>query len=265
MHRQLRGAHTDMADDAKGRFLHPESAEYIAGGLRAARPLKGVPSATTVLGECNVWNDVGLKNWEIGKRLELSLEHGIAEGESVEAYNKRLGSMHYRQNVMSAANQGSEMHDELQNATQGLPTAGKWSEHIAPVLKWKEEKGLEFLELEQAFVSPLGFGGTIDVTAKNKDGQRLIVDYKSRNSTSKYKMRAYPKELCQAAAYGVLRWGLDAVMNGEIQGCNVLISRNEPGKTEIVGYPPEKMIEGWQLFKSILHTFFLVKKYDPRP
>lgn len=229
--------------------------------LRDARKEILVPSSTTIIG---ILAKPQLDRWIKDQAVKCAFENQPITGEDADGYAKRISNISYQENS-GAATYGTAFHKAAEDYFGGKGLDPEFKEQIEPIIEWKESKGISFDKLEHTFACQEdGFGGTIDICASNEKGARMILDYKTRKSNPDYPMRPYGQEILQLASYCRGYYGEQAVLDHKIHAVNIFVSSTEPGRTEIHGYKPEEVCEGWKLFKAIAEVWFKIKKYDPR-
>jgi len=257
-----------LSYEQEGNFYNVdgEPRHFGAGGRRktvkdAAK--EGLfPSSTTI----NKTLDApALNNWKVSTAIKTAFNHPRFEDEKQEDYVRRISSTSWKENS-GAAQFGTAFHKAAEDYFSGKPMDENFRVFLEPIIKWKQEKELDFVKLEHTFAFPeYGYGGCIDVCAKNPSGQMLIIDYKTRsNAKPGVKMRPYGMEIVQIGSYAASYWGVDAVESKQVHGVNIFVSVTEPGKIDIHGYTPEEVLSGWELFKAITEVWFRIKNYDPR-
>ena len=92
----------------------------------------------------------------------------------------------------------------------------------------------------------------------------FIIDWKTRKTDPKKKVKSYETELLQVAAYAASRWGEKAIMDRQVHGANVYVSRNEVGRVEVRAWKPEEIFKAYQTFLNCCQIWRYVKGYDPR-
>lgn len=72
-------------------------------------------------------------------------------------------------------------------------------------IKWWQQSGWTVRASEAVLVNPaVGYGGTLDIVARDREGRTVLADYKTGNVS--YQGRLYPEILMQLAAYGMAQW-----------------------------------------------------------
>ena len=108
-----------------------------------------------------------------------------------------------------------------------------------------------------------GFAGTVDIVGKGAEGQKFIVDWKTRKTKPKVKVTSYDFQIHQIAAYAATYWGEDQVEQMQVHGANCYISSTEPGRFEVIKYFPKKYgMHG--RYSGSLSNMEIPKGYDPR-
>ena len=252
--------------------------------LRDARKLKLIPSVTTIL---NVFAKPGLDRWkltEVAKvaqtlfkeKVEGLLLPGDNEVKSlIEGLDELLAEppvqfadrclLRQAQPVEKAADFGTEVHDAIEKYFEGEPVPDHLLEYIRPAFEWKQEKQLTFVEREKILVSvEHGYAGMVDIICLGPDGQKGVIDWKTRKTKKDVKVRPYDFQVHQIAAYAVAHWGSEAVARGEVFGANCYISSTEPGRFDKWAYSPAELAEAWEVFQGACAIWRAIKNYDPR-
>ena len=228
--------------------------------LRDARRLKLYPSVTSILGSLA---KPGLDKWKLQQVALASMRLERTPGESDSYFADRIIEGAFTQ-VDDAAELGSQIHDALEKVYAGEQVAEHLYPYIDPVIHWKEEKKLVFVEREKTVVNTTyGFAGTMDVACRyGKDGLGMgTIDFKSRKTTEGVKVIPYDGNAMQIAAYAATYWGEENL--SKVFGANVFISTTEPGRLEVVSYLPAQLIEEFDAFKCACRLWQFLKKYVP--
>jgi len=108
----------------------------------------------------------------------------------------------------AAAALGTEVHriaDII--STGGTPPAmdQQTMTRVDHYIKWWQSSGWSVRASEAMVVHPgIGYGGTLDVIARDREGRTVLADYKTGSVA--YQGRLYPEILMQLAAYGMAEW-----------------------------------------------------------
>ena len=229
--------------------------------LRDARKLGLYPSVTTLLG---LFAKPGLDRWIKDQLLRIAFENPAKDGESYEDYADRC-LVAQEKPVEQAASFGTKVHDAIEAYFEGQHIPDELLEYIQPALDWKQDNGLNFIEFEKMLVNlEHGFAGTVDIVGQGGEGQKFIVDWKTRKTKKGVKVTSYDFQIHQIAAYAATYWGEEAVLGHSVHGANCFISSTEPGRFEVIKYSPEDLASAWKVFRSVCSVWRSLKNYDPR-
>ena len=229
--------------------------------LRDAKKYRLIPSVTTLLG---MFAKPGLDRWKQDQLLRIAYDHPKLTGESFEGFADRCLVMH-EQPVEEAADFGTRIHDAIEKYFEGVPVDQDLVEYVNPAFRWKQENQLTFIEREKILVNmEHGFAGTVDIVGNGAEGQKFIVDWKTRKTKPKVKITSYDFQVHQIAAYAATYWGEDQVEQMQVHGANCYISSTEPGRFEVIKYSPEELRDAWRVFKGVCRIWRSLKGYDPR-
>jgi hypothetical protein len=107
-----------------------------------------------------------------------------------------------------AAALGTEVHriaDIISNGGTPPPMDADTMARVDHYTKWWQSSGWTVRASEALLVNPsVGYGGTMDVIAKDREGRTVLADYKTGSVS--YQGRLYPEILMQLAAYGMAEW-----------------------------------------------------------
>ena len=229
-----------------------------------ARKLGLLPSPTSITG---VLDKAFLNNWAKEQVGKSAFDNRPAEGEEPDAYAKRLVRLAYQQ-VRESAEFGTKFHEVAEDVLNGGPVPEDWAVYIDPLLNWKKEAGLEFIEREKVVVNlKQGYAGTMDIGAKTKDGQPVVIDWKTRKTYPNIpddKIQPYDGQIMQIASYAGAYWGEERVLAGEVFGANAYISSTEPGRFVVCKYTGKQLAEAYECFLHACGVWRYMKSYDPR-
>lgn len=222
-----------------------------------ARKLGLFPSVTNILG---VIAKPGLDKWKLQQVAKAAYQAPPDGKESVEYFTDRIIEAAFDQ-VVDAADFGSQIHDALEKVFEGEPVEEQLLPYVQPTLEWKRKFGLTFTQREIVLVNPgEGYAGRCDVIAQGKKGQLVILDYKTRKTKEGEKVTPYDGQGMQLAAYAVAHWG--EAMLEKVTAANVYISTTEPGRMEVCKH--EDLAGEWQAFKAACVLWRKTKGFDPR-
>lgn len=229
--------------------------------LRDARKFNLIPSVTTILG---VFAKPGLERWKMKSIAEVAFDLPRIDGETSDKFAERC-MVKQQAPVEEAADFGSQVHDAIEKYFEGEPIPDDLYEFVKPAIEWKQSQGLRFTEREKILVNTEhGFAGMVDIVCVGQNGEKGVIDWKTRRTVEGRKVTPYDFQIHQIAAYAATHWGAEAVEKGEVQGANCYISSTEPGRFEVCGYSPQELADAWETFKSACAIWRSLKKYDPR-
>lgn len=108
-----------------------------------------------------------------------------------------------------AAAKGTDIHAMADLIAQGKPLPPMTPEVMARVdlyETWWRTSGWEARSTEGMVVhAGVGYGGTLDIIARDKHGKTVLADIKTGKSVE-YQGRVYPEIIMQLAAYGMAEW-----------------------------------------------------------
>lgn len=214
--------------------------------LRDARKLGLVPSVTTII-KCAA--SPGLEAWKLQQMMLAALTLPRAPEETEESFISRIQADSKEQAKM-AAERGSEVHAALESFFETRHVTTKFS---PAVLGTESEIVKVFGDLtwsaEKSFALN-GFGGKVDL--HSKDGQGVVIDFKTKEFTSETldKAQGFDEHAMQLAAYRV---GLEIP---QARCANVFVSVTEPGLVVVKEWDQEDLDRGWKMFSSLLEFWY---------
>jgi hypothetical protein len=246
----LEGAPCHQVPKAKGGELRNAT-------VADARKMGLFPSVTNIL---NVIAKPGLDTWKLQQVAKAAFKTPPDGKESEEYFTDRIIESAFDQ-VVDAADFGSRIHDALEKVFEGENPDEDLLTYVQPTLAWKAEKGLTFTHREITLVNAgEGYAGRCDVLAKGKQGQLVILDYKTRKTKPGEKVTTYDGQGMQLAAYAVAHWG--EAMLPKVTAANIFISTTEPGRMEVCKH--DDLPGEWEAFKAACVLWRKTKGFDPR-
>lgn len=227
--------------------------------LRDARKLGLVPGQGAVVG---VLARPGLEAWKQEQAILAALTLPRQQGESLEDFAHRVVEDAGAEGK-STARAGQEIHAEIMEwiCKPFLPCFLTPHPALDAYINWHRanisEKPEAKILTEYSSASPLGFGCRIDIVATHINGDPLIVDIKTKETKPGKKVEPYET------------WGLQLAANALALGklsaprlFNVVLSRNEPGRLEVVDWSDqyEKLCE---IFRMLLWVWQWQNDYVP--
>jgi hypothetical protein len=246
------GEHWYARDGKPSYEIESKGGSLRAVTLRDARTLGLVPSVTTVL---NVIDKPALTSWKVDQGILAALTLPKIEGEDDKAYLARIKSDSGQQ-VKDAADEGTRIHDAIEQAYKGRPVPDRYRPHVDAVQAELARlfPGVTDWVAEASFGSPFGYGGKVDLHSPSTG---ITVDHKGKDGDfTDGKKLAYDQNY-QLAPYQV---GL-GFQHGP--AANIFVSRTHPGKVASHVWTTDDMAHGWQVFHAALQLWKAIKKFDP--
>ncbi len=227
--------------------------------LKDARKLDLVPSVTTIN---KVMAAPGLEIWKAEQLLQAALTLPKEQGETLDAYAKRIVEDSKQQGI-AAASRGKELHAAIEHyiQTKELPLLGKnsiWTTHVMNLRETLLQHGidLEQGEPEHSFAASIDgnwYGGKTDYV--NRSGECVLLDFKSKEMIEPKKQLVWDEHGMQIAAYG---YGLFGRITSSkpwaweaFRGLNVFVGVNDC-QIVVHEHTPEDLEHGFELFRSVL-------------
>ena len=227
------------------------------GGLRAvtlrdARTLGLVPSVTTVL---SVIDKPALTNWKVDQGILAALTLPKVADESDRDYLARIKADSGQQ-AKDAADEGTRIHDAIEQHYKGGTVPDKYRPHVAAVEAELNRifPGVTDWVAEKCFSSPLGYGGKVDLHSPSTG---ITVDHKGKDGdfTDGRKL-AYDQH-----------WQLSPYQAGlgfsPGLAANIFVSRTHPGAVASHVWTSDDMQHGLEVFMAALGLWKAIKKFDP--
>ncbi len=213
-----------------------------------ARKLDLAPSVTKVMNDCMA--KPGLEAWKLQKVLEASLTLPKRDGETVDAYAKRVIEDSKAEGI-AAADRGTQLHKAIEDFIRGKVDP-LWANHLELLDKTMEFHGIDIHagQPEHSFAASLNelwYGGKIDYHAnKNIVGGGILIDFKSKDKIEPKRPLVYDEHAMQIGAYGYGLFGLQ-----EFRGLNVFVGVNDC-EIRVHEHSIEDLARGRDMFACIL-------------
>lgn len=211
----------------------------------------------------------GLEMWKTKVMLEEAYWNPAQDNEDEKQFAKRVRNALYGDDTASGL--GTRIHDGIEHVLGGTRKLQDLPAELIPYVEPAEEyfqmKGFVVKHLEKVVVNEEdGYAGMCDVIAETAKGQKFILDWKS---TKNIPSKPYPNHPEQISAYAVAHYGRDAVMNGEVWGCNAYISTTKKDADGCAlfrphSYRPEVLAEAYKIFDMVNNLWRIRNNYDPR-
>lgn len=237
--------------------LTADGSRERATTLKDARKLNLVPSVTSIL---STLDKPALMDWKLNQALTAADANKRQEGETLEYWIGRIKDTAHDQ-VVEAADKGSEIHKALEECTAGAPVPSDLEPFVRPFLNWLAEKGLRQTGREVRIVNgKYGYAGTTDCLFSYGQAGKGSIDYKTKKTKPGQAVDSYPEHKMQLAAYAAAHYGEEAL--GDVLAANVFISTTEPGRMEVV--KAGDLRPWFSAFCCLCEVWRLLKGYDPR-
>jgi hypothetical protein len=220
--------------------------------IKDAKAAKAVPSVTTVL---NMAAKPGLVNWMIDQAILAALTLPKREDESEADYLKRV-KQDSKQQGRDAADEGSRIHDAVENWMQGFKIDSKYEPYAQSVeAKIKETFGEHKWVHEESFAHPLGFGGKVDLYTRSElaPANGVILDIKTKEFGPDDEVKGYDEHCTQLMAYAI---GLGIP---EARCANIFVSRTHPDQVRVIEWSKDDLWKSWKIFNNYLEIWKLTK------
>jgi hypothetical protein len=224
--------------------------------LRDARKMDLVPSVTTIL---KVAAKPALEAWKQEQMLLAALTLPRNLGESEKDLIARI-VFDSKETAKNAAERGTRIHESIESWIAGKRDV----EHVEIAKAFEEAIFIHFGThpfqpwlTERAFASPLSYGGKVDLHCVPDEHAPLgiVLDAKSKDFGPDDEVEGYDEHLMQLAAY---RHGLGLP---HARCANVFASRSHIGLVKVVEWPEEELVNGWEMFQSLLRYWKLKNKF----
>lgn len=220
--------------------------------LKEARAERLLPGVTEV---CKIISQPGLERWKQQQLLEAALTLPRLDNEPMDSYINRIW-IDSKEYTSQAADLGSAVHDAIE-AYLSTGERAKVPKQVAHsfnlAIDWIDEH-LDIPTGQVEFVTVGdGYAGRVDWYGCFKDGQQVIIDFKTQRvaksprvySTWQYQLAAYAQTLTSSAILG-----------------NLVISTNadNPG---VWWRPVKDAYIAWEAFAAALRLWQIEKGYTP--
>lgn len=229
--------------------------EERAATLRDARKVGAFPSVTEIL---KMLPKPGLDAWKQKQVLLAALTcPSQQDGESHDDYCTRIMSDAQEQ-ALKAREKGTAIHGAIENYIIGGPSPD--DDMVVYISNSLDKLGLHigdwgFLDAcqpEKSFAHGSGYGGKVDLHSKSLN---FVCDFKTSEFDENKTKLAWDEHFYQLVAYAHGLGMPDARL------INVFISTSVPGLVRVHEHAGDRE-HAWNVFKSALHLWKTIKKYD---
>ena len=217
--------------------------------LRDARELNLAPSVSTILG---VASKPGLEAWKLNQMMLACLTISRVEGETEERFISRIVK-DSKEQARFAAERGTTIHGALESFYEGVYLADFMDYQNGVDNAVQTSFGTPEWSTEKSFCHELGYGGKVDLHSKN--GQGIVIDFKTKEFKDPSTVEAYDEHCMQLAAY---RYGL-GIPNARC--ANVFVSVTDPGLVKVIEWSEEEIQRGFEMFKCLLSYWQIKNKH----
>lgn len=248
----MSGEHWYTADGKPYYSMIGANGNERAVTLRDARKVGACPSVTTVL---SIIAKPALTAWMVNQGILAALTLPRVDGETHEDLMRRINT-DSRQQAKSAAEEGSRIHDAIEQSFIGGVVPDAYLPHVEAT---RAEIARIFPDVsdwiaERSFSSPHGFGGKVDLHSPSAG---IVIDYKGKDlAPEDTKKLAYDQHY-QLAAY---QCGLGLRRS---QCANIFVSRNHPGCVVSHVWSETEIADGIGIFLDALSLWKRIRGYDP--
>lgn len=238
------------AYDKTGKAVY-EVPNISKGGMRATtiadvRKLKLGPGVTEATGQLD---KPALLQWHISNVLKCCYETDLKKFSTIKQL-KSYVSEKVKKEIEKPRDKGTKIHDELE---QWFKQNGAAPPHLERAIKTvtKEVGDYKYIP-EQPFYHPFGFGGKVDLHAK----EGIVLDFKTKDTLDVTKMKGYKEHIMQLAAY---RHGLGMP---KARCYNLFISSQDTNIIALVEYTEKELYDAWEMFKCLLKFWQISNKME---
>ncbi len=228
--------------------------------LKDARKLDLVPSVTSIL---KVMAAPGLEIWKAQQLLQAALTLPKKQGESLDAYAERIVEDSKAQGI-AASSRGKQLHTAIEDYIHQkcCDMYSPWKQHLQKLATTLQQHGIDIHagQPEHSFASQIGglwYGGKIDYHTQTfpGPGNRVLLDFKSKDLIVPKKQLVYEEHAMQIAAYG---YGLFGNLN--FRGLNVFVGVDDL-EIRVHEHPPEDLERGLAMFGDVLSFWHRKNKF----
>ncbi len=209
----------------------------------------------------------GLEAWKLTQVLEASLTLPRKQGEGVDAYAKRVIEDSKAQGI-AAADRGTQLHKAIELYIGNQCYDSQWREHVIALEKYLEFNGIDIHagQPEHSFAAQIDgnwYGGKLDFHTQK--GERVILDFKSKDCIKPKQKLVYDNHAMQIGAYG---YGLFGLITSNLagwkwehfRGINVFVGVSDC-EIRVHEHTPEDLVHGFELFRSVLDFWTRKNKF----
>jgi hypothetical protein len=219
--------------------------------LRDAKKLRLRPSVTTVLA---VMAKPALEFWKVKQGVLAALTLPREPDELDESFVRRVLD-DSRQQGKQAAEEGTRVHNAIEDHFKGRDVPPAYQPHVEGVIKTIEElfPGVSDWVAEKTFADAIGgkpYGGCVDLHSPNEG---IVIDFKGKDFAPGDTSRFHYDQNVQLAAYeaGVCEHASPTL-------CNIFFSRTHPGAVRHHLWTSEDWAQGFDIFEAALNLWYAV-------
>jgi hypothetical protein len=175
-----------------------------------------------------------------------------ADEETEESFIQRI-VRDSKEQAKQAAERGTTVHGALESFYEGIMLADFMEYQTGVDKAVQAHFGTPEWSTEKSFCHETGFGGKVDLHTKDGDG--IVIDFKTKEFVDPSKVEAYDEQLLQLSAY---RLGLGLP---KARCANVFVSVIEQGLCKIVEWSEEDLKRGEQMFLALLNYWQLKNQH----
>jgi hypothetical protein len=193
-----------------------------------------------------------LEAWKLNQMMLACLTITKEDGETEESFIQRI-VRDSKEQAKQAAERGTIIHGALESFFEGVYLADFMDYQTGTDKALQDTFGTPEWAVEKSFCHDLGFGGKVDL--HSRDGNGIVVDFKTKEFKDPSLVEAYDEHLMQLSAY---RTGLGIP---SARCANVFVSVTDPGLVKVIEWSEEDLQRGWVMFQSLLNYWQAKNKY----
>ena len=225
--------------------------------LRHARELQLAPGVTSVIREAA---SPGLEKWKINQAVLAAMTLPRVDGETSDEFLRRV-HQDAAEHGKEAAAEGTRIHAAIESYYSGLKFVDTaYAPHVAGVRDLIGEncgdQASPWLP-ESSCVSPWGYATKADLHSHD-----WVIDFKGKDGDQKSldATKTFESHHMQLAA---TRNALQSTLRSHPRCAIVFVSRDHPGACSFVEVPEPKLVQGLEMFRSLLAYWQASRGYAP--
>jgi hypothetical protein len=252
--------HFYLADGTPVHQVMGKNGKMRNFSMRWDRHLNALPSVTTYQ---SCLRSSYLENWLKRKVAEACYSNPALATEDVRQYTDRVLKEADKERD-EAATEGTSIHNALEDFFHGRPYDPCIQVYVDAANNKMAEHGLVRTGSEIRVINlQEGYAGTTDAPGHNGKGVGII-DFKGCKTKDGKLRYENDKYAMQVAAYWAGHYKHIPEPGSHAWGCNLMISRNEPGVAHALLYDTDTLIKAYEAFLNVCAIWRHLNDYDPR-